>query len=283
MSDTYDLAPDESSGSSAGAVRGSAGTVTGSVGCVRCGYDLKGLPTNGPCPECGLPVGRSLLGSDLLVHSDHAFVSKLHLGSIIVLTAISVWMVLFILTIVWRIVTGVLGMTVAVNPDVVEFMSQAIDALLSLAAIGGWWLLSERDPSFVGTDVGSKSRLVLRGGLIASTVGTLLALVAQGMVALSPRAFSDLYEVAGLVALVAWAVRFFASMVYVRWLARRIPDEFAERRAGMLMWAGPLLMTVGACLLVGPLIALVLYWNLINWVRRDLRRILDKQERWGQV
>jgi hypothetical protein len=25
--------------------------------CVRCSYNLKGLPTNGKCPECGLPIG----------------------------------------------------------------------------------------------------------------------------------------------------------------------------------------------------------------------------------
>ncbi len=33
--------------------------------CVHCGYDLRGLPANGRCPECGTAIARSIRG-DLL-------------------------------------------------------------------------------------------------------------------------------------------------------------------------------------------------------------------------
>lgn len=40
------------------------------------------------------------------------------------------------------------------------------------------------------------------------------------------------------------------------------------------MWLGPLLATFGLVIIgLGPLIALVLYWNMLDWVRKDLKRI----------
>ena len=32
------------------------------LACRKCGYHLRGLPTNGMCPECGTPVAISLRG-----------------------------------------------------------------------------------------------------------------------------------------------------------------------------------------------------------------------------
>lgn len=40
------------------------------------------------------------------------------------------------------------------------------------------------------------------------------------------------------------------------------------------MWLGPVLVTVGALVVIGPLVALILYYNLLNWVRIDLSGIL---------
>jgi hypothetical protein len=37
-------------------------TVTRETDCVTCGYDLRGLPRTGACPECGTPVLRSPAG-----------------------------------------------------------------------------------------------------------------------------------------------------------------------------------------------------------------------------
>lgn len=40
--------------------------------CIRCSYDLHGLPLSGNCPECGVPVERSLRG-DLLQFADETY------------------------------------------------------------------------------------------------------------------------------------------------------------------------------------------------------------------
>ena len=40
-------------------------TVLADVPCRRCQYNLRGMPVEGRCPECGTPVGLSTVG-DLL-------------------------------------------------------------------------------------------------------------------------------------------------------------------------------------------------------------------------
>jgi hypothetical protein len=71
---------------------------------------------------------------------------------------------------------------------------------------------------------------------------------------------------------------FFSSMLYLQWLAPRLPDERVRRRSRLFMWLIPVLVTVGAlCFYIGPLVALVLYWNMIYWVWKDLGRILERQ------
>ena len=79
----------------------------------------------------------------------------------------------------------------------------------------------------------------------------------------------------GLASLIAWVAQFFAAMLYVRWLARRVPDQKLHNRAKRFMWLGPLLQTVGLLLLgLGPLIALVMYWNMLDTMRKHIKRML---------
>ncbi|MCH8209871.1 MAG: hypothetical protein IIB99_00725 [Planctomycetes bacterium] len=47
--------------------------------CITCGYDLRSLPTEESCPECGTPIELSLRG-DLLSQSDPAWVARLARG-----------------------------------------------------------------------------------------------------------------------------------------------------------------------------------------------------------
>lgn len=47
--------------------------------CIACGYDLRELPRDFNCPECGLPIKRSV-GSDKLARADPAWLRKIVIG-----------------------------------------------------------------------------------------------------------------------------------------------------------------------------------------------------------
>ncbi len=249
--------------------------VEAGIGCRRCGYELRGLPAGGRCPECGTLVARSLHG-DLLRYSDERYLAALHRGVVLILAAVAAQLVIVVLSIV-------VGFSMAwARPPAttLPFLVSLAAAAVSLVLLLGWWLFSAPDPAFAGTDRGTTAR-----GVVRATVASEALLTAAGAAvdAWSTTAIGQPVDVlvmaVGAAQLLASAVRFFASMLYLRWLATRLPNPQVDARAKRLMWLGPLLYTVGALVCIGPLIAIVLYWNMLNWVRLDLLRIRAEQAR----
>jgi hypothetical protein len=246
--------------------------------CLSCGYNLRGLDAaEGACPECGTPVWRSLQGN-LLKFSSPDYLRALHLGVFIILVAILV-------RIGGMLVGGIglAGLSAVTAQDgrwlgLVEAVNAAIglaDMALALALIWGWWLFSSPDPAVLGNETGDTPRRVLRAAAIVLGVTELVGggaeIAGVGSIALSP-AVQGTIAIFGIVALAAWIVKFFAAMLYLRWLAPRLPNRQVDERAKMLMWLGPLLLVFG-CLVIPYIVALVLYLNLLNWVRIDIGRI----------
>lgn len=237
------------------------------LGCIRCGYNLRGLSPEGACPECGAPIAQSLQG-DLLEFSSPEYLSSLHRGVVVVLAAIIAQILLMFAAIGAGVGGAGLGL---------QTLLQLAGTGVALALVVGWWWFSAPDPAMLGRDKGDTPRRIVRITLIASLVATLLQ-TAAGISATStvtPAGGTGMVIMAaGILALIAGVVGYFAQVLYVRWLARRIPSQKIEKRASTLLWLGPVLYTFGLLLLgLGPLIALVLYWNMLEWVRKDLKRI----------
>lgn len=252
--------------------------------CKHCGYALQGLVPTGMCPECGLPIERSL-SDDLLRNSNPDYLRLLHRGVFLVLTGI----ILYILMMIGGIAVGFMVVSYGGNLGFVE-MALTLCSLIATGVIAwGWFEFSTPDPAFVGRQDGSQARVVVRVAVVANAGIALLTSVIQLAMPSSattpsggaPNALTALDVVVvllSLVGFVAWAVSFFAAMLYLRWLCPRIPNWKAYRRAKTMMWLGPVLFTVGAlCVGLGPLVALILYWNMLDWIRRDLKRIRAEQ------
>jgi hypothetical protein len=152
-----------------------------------------------------------------------------------------------------------------------------------LLVLLGWWLFTEPDPALPASARGDGPRRVIRGVVILAAASAVLNMAISGNLTNAGFAlaggltggtllmigFSGLAELAKL-------ARFFASMLYLQWLAPRLPDEVAQRRARLYMWLLPVIAVVGACVLVGPLIASVLSWLLLFRVRRGIGAVLER-------
>ncbi len=68
-------------------------------------------------------------------------------------------------------------------------------------------------------------------------------------------------------------------MMYLQGLALRIPDRVVYDRARRYTWLLPLVyVLLFLCMGLGALIALVMYVNLIDRVRKDLKKVLEEQD-----
>jgi hypothetical protein len=202
--------------------------------CLKCGYSLRGLASSGVCPECGTEVARSLQGN-LLRYSDRAYLLVLHRGAIIAEVAIAA-------TIIIAVVQIGAGAALGPTPGILAAF-QLASAAASVASLVGWWMVTSPDPAFVGRDTGASSRKVLRVTL-AISAGFLLVrqvMFAAALWTTAGGSFSLLGGVA-LISGLAWIVSYFATMLYVRWLGRRVPDEKLVRRVRLLLWLGPVVV-----------------------------------------
>ena len=271
--------------SAPGVVPGQPGAESATVGpgvaCRQCSYVLQGLSKTGQCPECGRPVADSLDAFSLRTAAK-TYLDALHSGLSLVLNGILAQIVLTIglfIAVFAAAAAGAGGRGTLLVQLLGSFGSLAIGIVILL----GWWRASEPDPGEAAWEDPTAARKVLRVALAASAGVALLSFLVQGSILLAGPVGALVLFNGGLnlISIAASVTGFFASMIYVSKLAPRIPNMKATRRAKTLMWAMPLLFTVGLLILIGPLIGLVLYWNLLYWVRNDIRRIARGEEPMG--
>jgi len=211
-----------------------------------------------------------------LIYSDPQYVATLHTG------------VLCILLGVFLLIAGGAGLLIAQmvveeywgaghwTAALIESTMAVGNVGLSFLSVAGWWLFSTPDQAIIGHDTGDRPRRVLRVAVVISAL--VLILDAVGEFWLYQFAGSDLIAALGSMAgTIAWLVSFFASLLYVRWLARRLPNHAIQERATQYLWLLPIVFIVGMCILIGPLVATVMYLVLLYDVAVNLRIIMRRQ------
>jgi len=198
--------------------------------CVRCEYNLQGLPLAGDCPECNTPIHQSVRG-DLLIDADAGYVRRMSFASMLItrsglvafLTGLSVLIALF--------VTSSPFMTPVPPPmRVTLLMAGSIGIMCGGVMFWGATLLSCREPGR-SHEIDTPGRRILRAGLvgIAGSLGVFLLsfllerAASPGTVAGEVGAI--LQVVAALAGLASVGVAGAASLNVARHLAERAPDR----------------------------------------------------------
>jgi hypothetical protein len=191
--------------------------------CVRCGYQLRGLPVEGKCPECGGEVRRSLMG-DLLMFADAGYVRVLRIGAMLAEAGIVIALVAIFGGM------GVLFLSLAADygSGVFEVVSVAASAgvlLFGLLSLVGWWMLTWSDPARLGRDTGVTARKMVRCGVVLTAVGWIGAAVfgaAAARAMVSPVVFLPSLNVLSLTGVVGVVLQLFGGASYMRHMAERV-------------------------------------------------------------
>ncbi len=171
------------------------------------------------------------------------------------------------------------------DPDLHVFgiVFNVLNTVASVLLTWGYWRFTQPDEALLGAEPTASSRRLIRVTAVTRAVCDLMLVLINTFLAIgaaqSPAGGGgggDLFLfLITLVSIAAWAVQFFAVMRYVRWLADRVPDPEMAKTTRTYMWALPLLTIVGALFIVGPIVALVLYWQLLNKLRGQVAEAME--------
>ena len=181
--------------------------------CRRCGFNLRGLPRTGDCPECGLSIAVSLR-EPYLQHAEPNWVRGLASG---------------VGWILWSVFVGLAG-GIIVGPlsggD--PTVKAGVSLIASLVYLIGVWRLTSPEPG-VHREDDPRSRGVTRWSAGIAFATELLSL---GVATAHPAAVLAASTVSGLASVVAY----FGLFIYAARLALRLPDGELARVTRVVMW-----------------------------------------------
>ncbi len=248
------------------------------LACAACGYGLLGEPVDASCPQCEAPINLTVRPGDLLLASDH-FLRRLRFGMQLVLGGILGQVVVTVAIVVGQVVLASPGGVV--SAPVWEAVSAAAGVVVAIVIAQGWFIVTEPDSGGRFLSAARTDGAVVRRAVFAHAVFVGTTLLGQWLAvlpALVPHQASIGLVVggAGLGAFITLCVQFFAVMAYLGHIARGTRDKALARLVRTRTWSCPVWATVGLLLFgLGPLIALVLYYNTIAAIRTRLGRILQ--------
>lgn len=201
-----------------------AGMIGFDLACINCGYNLRGLRGDGVCPECANPIGQSLRG-DRLIFSSSEWLKHLRRGAALML---------------WYIVTVALFAAGTYVVNVSQFgpaFAMVPDTLADVLFIAAIFSLTMQEPRISGSAAPGRLRDIVRGCAVAAFVGKLVLFVAAS---LSHNAFG----IIGILLLAGNVIAIVGTLIILRRLARRIPDEKLAKSTGALLWGTLIAVTM---------------------------------------
>lgn len=193
--------------------------------CLTCEYNLRGLGSDGRCPECGTAIGRSLRG-DFLRFADPQYVRALAKGVTLML---------------WGVAVGIVGVILRSGPGAATDESGVgaiTDIIASLVTMIGAWIVTTPDPNKLDAAKTFTARRLIRLFAVLSLGYMLMNLVqvlAQQTTSMSG-ATSAILTACGLVFGACWIISFLAQLSYFRSLAVRIPNPSVAASTRRLLW-----------------------------------------------
>ena len=245
--------------------------------CIRCEYDLTATDPSSNCPECGVPVvcsiGHSALGpvpTETLraVHTGFRLVTMLILISII--TGIASYIAM--------------SVVIGQSPDLfypVSVLGAIVNNALTFGIVVGWFKLTKPLtglPAILDApDKRSFVRVTLWIYAACLALTTIYQFIPQDPLANDDPSIMDI--VVGIFFLATYVVMlvvFISNVLYLGWFARLVRNRKMTKRSKHFAWSGPLIAILGLPLIfLGPLITLILYWNMVEYIRRDLKKIIN--------
>ncbi|MBN1512009.1 MAG: hypothetical protein JXB13_08340 [Phycisphaerae bacterium] len=212
--------------------------------CVSCGYNLRGLPPDGRCPECATPVAVSLQG-DWLRFANRQWLQGIRWGVAALIAAHLCPLGLSLLF--------MFGPSLAALSSTTQIIMSSLMCLvyLVLQTVGtvGTFLITSRDPRTMGRPDRRVLAWAARTAAVVLLVSASLTVVTPArMSGLSAAALIVMYSVLSL----ACTLFYLGQLVYLRRLARRIPD------ATLSSWTLAFLLVSPALAVVHLLPALLL-------------------------
>jgi hypothetical protein len=194
-----------------------SGRLDEDVTCRKCGYNLRGLSSQGVCTECGTAVGRSMMG-DLLRFSDPQWVRSVASGMDWILVGI---LILILSTCLLSAVLKAVG-----YPPGYAMLWQVFVSIFPLV---GYWKLTNPDPGGLEESRLNSHRKVVR-------ITTIVSFLASPMQLLVPHMGPIVAGIFGVVAVINYLVSTIALFTFARLMALRIPDDKLARNCKTLMW-----------------------------------------------
>lgn len=192
--------------------------------CARCGYNLRGLRSDGLCPECATPIARSLQGN-LLRFADPAWLDKLRFG-----VALRLWNILF------SVLAGIGGgIARRLGISVAPILAGIAAAILALVAT---WCITAPEPNIAMSEDPMSLRRFIRACAVIGAIGGVAnqILTSGSMPGAVPAGSMVLVAVVVVALAVIGIVAMFGEFVYLRRFARRVPDKKLEDSTTVVMW-----------------------------------------------